>query len=204
MPGKKLPLTFTSDTDRQLGNWKNVYHIMNIESQLDMDTLEFVESRPRCWSWIVVCRSRLQTFYRFDITFLLTIAQSPPIMINKASELRWHTRCRMMPYHSLRCRGCLHGPWWCRWVASNGSAITEMWNRLRTKHKTRRVEVVETIALQVLPVAFLFNCCCRKDRSEQRRYISLGATDGYGSIMFHVFRNITSHAATLLITVDWI
>jgi len=36
------------------------------------------------------------------------------------------------------------------------------------------VEVVETIALQVLPVAFLFNCC-RKDRSEQRRYISLGA-----------------------------
>jgi len=51
---------------------------MNIDSNLNMVSLEFVEARPRCWPRRVVRRLRLQTFYRIDITLLLGVAQSPP------------------------------------------------------------------------------------------------------------------------------
>ena len=174
MPGKELPLIFRSDTGLQTAvNWEDAYHKMNLYSQPYMGGLELVKSCPgrRCGS--IMCRSWLQTFYRIDITLLLVVAQSPPIIIKEFCELvRERTKCQM--YHSLRCRISLHVPWLCRLAASEEPARTEVWNRLRTKHKARRAEVVdvETIVLQVLPVVSLLNCY-GKDRLLRYIYLEM-------------------------------
>ena len=54
-------------------------------------------NRPWCWSWSAVCRSRLQKFYRIDITFLAIAQGCPIVIINDNGKY-------MLPYHSLRRR----------------------------------------------------------------------------------------------------
>lgn len=57
--------------------------------------LELIKACPRLWSCSVLCRSRLQAFYSVDITFLLLIAESPPVTCKqlgfneKTENIKW-------------------------------------------------------------------------------------------------------------------
>jgi len=89
-------------------------------------------NRPWCWSWSAVCRSRLQKFYRIDITFLAIAQGCPILIINDNGKY-------MLPYHSLRRRRSF-----LAWAVGRFQLKCG-----RTKHKARGAKVVEIIVLQM-------------------------------------------------------